>query len=256
MEAYNRTISSHDSKLLEKAKFTSTHMATLQESSLFNSINKLSTISKMFEFSEQQKTSLDLASKLYGLQAIDSIANLKNSPLSGNFKYHGDSVEENTPYFDQDNIHDIDEDINNELSGTEDFELLPSSVQSKIFYYLKFAFLTICLNIMSNYIYDQRQLLAQSLSELMNITEVKSYVRKSHSMYEKDILKGFRVVAGNNVNLRTNPSMKSDIILRLNTGTLLEVLDKSNRTWLFVEIEDGDEVVQGWISRKYAVYFK
>jgi hypothetical protein len=50
--------------------------------------------------------------------------------------------------------------------------------------------------------------------------------------------------------------MKSDIIVQLDTGTLVEVLDKSNRTWLLIEITDGDEIIQGWISRRYTVYFK
>lgn len=197
--------------------------------------------------------SAKLASNLYGLDALESIANLKNSPLS---KYNERLVSDYTETFYPDEIYDLNNDINTEIGENDDFEQLPLSVQSKIFYYLKFTFLTIFLNLISNYIYDQRELLAQSLNMLTQTSEVKSYVRKSQSRYDRDVLSGLRVVAGNNVNLRTQPSMKSDIIVQLDTGTLVEVLDKSNRTWLLIEITDGDEIIQGWISRRYTVYFK
>ncbi|MFK5948725.1 MAG: SH3 domain-containing protein [Methylococcales bacterium] len=250
-----RSNDSH-SRLMESVKSASVHMKSIQKSGLFDQFNKLSTISKAFEFSAQQRTSLDLASKLYGLQSIDTIANLKNSPLSQYFQYHENTTNNKSVAFQEESIYEIDEEIIAELSGTDDFELLPLPLQSKIFNFLKLALLTIFLNLMSNYIYDQRQELAQSLNELTQVSEVKSYVRNSSSKFEKDILNAFRVVVGNNVNLRTYPSIKSDVILRLNTGTLLEVLDKSNRSWILVEIEHGDDVVQGWISRKYTVYFK
>jgi len=87
-------------------------------------------------------------------------------------------------------------------------------------------------------------------------SEIKSFVRTDSAQYEREVLSGLRVVSGNNVNLRTNPSMKSDIILHLDVGTLIEVIDKSNRVWLLVEVSDGEDVIQGWIARRYTVYFK
>jgi len=37
---------------------------------------------------------------------------------------------------------------------------------------------------------------------------------------------------------------------------LVELIDRSNRSWLFVEVEVDGELIQGWVSRKYTVYFK
>ena len=50
--------------------------------------------------------------------------------------------------------------------------------------------------------------------------------------------------------------MKSEIITILPVGTLVEIIDKSDRSWLLVEVEIDGVLEQGWISRRYTAYFK
>ncbi len=72
----------------------------------------------------------------------------------------------------------------------------------------------------------------------------------------KEQLKNFRIVIGSDVNFRKGPSMKSEIITKLPLGKLIEVLDRSNRSWLRVKVEIEGEKFIGWVSRRYTIYFK
>ncbi len=233
---------------------------TFEQPEWMRSINRFDEISRLSrkafvqnESYSQLIESAKNASQLYNLEAFENIANLRNSPLN-RFNELVERAFKN-PEFSSD-IQELDEDINNEISQVDDFEKLPSAIQNKIIYYLKFIFLTILLNLLSNYIYDQREQLAKTLKLMERPTEVKKFVRSGSAQFDRGVLSGLRVVSGNNVNLRTEPSMKSDIIMKLNTGELIEVVDKSNRVWLKVEVFDGEDVIQGWISRRYTVYFK
>lgn len=65
------------------------------------------------------------------------------------------------------------------------------------------------------------------------------------------MLEVFARLRGGNVRLRTDPSMKAEIVqVTLPARALLEVLDSSNRDWLYVSVvaEGG---LEGRISRKY-----
>jgi hypothetical protein len=50
--------------------------------------------------------------------------------------------------------------------------------------------------------------------------------------------------------------MKSNVITGLPIGTLVDVIDKANRSWLLVEVEVNGSIEQGWISRRHTVFFK
>lgn len=61
----------------------------------------------------------------------------------------------------------------------------------------------------------------------------------------------FRIVKGEGVHLRTEPRMKSALVaISIQNLVLLEVLDDTNRDWLYVSVVNEKEVT-GWISRKY-----
>jgi hypothetical protein len=67
----------------------------------------------------------------------------------------------------------------------------------------------------------------------------------------EEFLRGYRMVKGVGVRLRTEPSMKSEIVqVTLEDRALLEILDSSNRDWLHVSVV-GEDSVTGWVSRKY-----
>ena len=50
--------------------------------------------------------------------------------------------------------------------------------------------------------------------------------------------------------------MKSDVVGFLPLGTVVDVIDKSNRSWLLVEVEIEEEMIVGWIGRAHTKYFK
>lgn len=61
----------------------------------------------------------------------------------------------------------------------------------------------------------------------------------------------FRIVKGDGVHLRTEARMNSALVaLSIQNLDLLEVLDDTNRDWLYVSVVNEKEVT-GWISRKY-----
>ena len=74
--------------------------------------------------------------------------------------------------------------------------------------------------------------------------------------FDKNLLKNYRVIIGSQINLRNEPSIKSNIITTLPIGTLVEIVEKYNRSWLLIEVEINGEVEQGWILRRYTKYLR
>tara|TARA_R100001039_G_C1781180_1_gene67694 strand:- start:276 stop:590 length:315 start_codon:yes stop_codon:yes gene_type:complete len=87
-------------------------------------------------------------------------------------------------------------------------------------------------------------------------SEAKAFAKELNENFDRSALKGFRVITANALNFRGGPGMKSEIITILPVGTLVEIIDKSDRSWLLVEVEIDGVLEQGWISRRYTAYFK
>ena len=87
----------------------------------------------------------------------------------------------------------------------------------------------------------------KELKTLKTPNEVKAFTRSSNKKFDRSMLKGYRVTIGHRVNFREEPSMKSTVITTLPIATLVEIIDKSNRSWLLVEIEIDGSFEQGWI---------
>ena len=68
---------------------------------------------------------------------------------------------------------------------------------------------------------------------------------------EWDALSKFRVITGDNVRLRTSPSMNSEVIEHIGKNTVVAVLESKERQWLLVQVQSGDELITGWITRTY-----
>ncbi len=96
----------------------------------------------------------------------------------------------------------------------------------------------------------------KSLKEVKTKSNVKSFTRKSHTSFDRSLLKGYRVTISESLELKASPNIDALVIDTLPIGTLLEVLDKSNRSWLLVEIKIDGELDQGWVLRRYTTYFK
>jgi hypothetical protein len=94
--------------------------------------------------------------------------------------------------------------------------------------------------------------LVEDKEGIASMPQAKQEARKAASSeWDVEALKHIRVTSGNNVRLRVSPSLSSDIIVELPQYTWLSVIDKTNRTWLEVSVKDGDEVLTGWVSRRY-----
>jgi len=85
---------------------------------------------------------------------------------------------------------------------------------------------------------------------------VKSLTRSFPPVIDRQALKGYRVTTVNTLNFRDNFGMSSTIVDTIPIGTIIRVIDKSNKTWLLVEVEIDDELEQGWVLRRYTTYFK
>lgn len=96
----------------------------------------------------------------------------------------------------------------------------------------------------------------KGLKEVKTKSNVKSFTRKSHTSFDRSLLKGCRVTISESLELKDSPNIDALVIDTLPIGTLLEVLDKSNRSWLLVEIKIDGELEQGWVLRRYTTYFK
>ncbi len=66
-----------------------------------------------------------------------------------------------------------------------------------------------------------------------------------------EYLRGFRVVDGTDVRLRSGPGMKHEILRdALPDRAVLKILDNSDRGWLYVSVVTEPDL-EGWVSRRY-----
>ncbi len=86
--------------------------------------------------------------------------------------------------------------------------------------------------------------------------QAKNLTRKNRGGLDRNLLKDYRVTIPKSLNIRFKPSIKSKIITVLQPGALVYVIDKSNRSWLFVEIDIDGDLIQGWVARRYTAYFR
>ena len=123
---------------------------------------------------------------------------------------------------------------------------------------LKFIY-DLFTNNLSNYVYDNfiKELFAQkNTSNPTTIHEVRSFTRSNTSRLDYELLKNFRMTTADALNLRKTPKMSSEIITTLPIATIVEIIDKSDRSWLYVAVEIDGEIIEGWVSRRYTAYFK
>lgn len=69
---------------------------------------------------------------------------------------------------------------------------------------------------------------------------------------EREQLSGFRVLVGDNVQLREGPGRKYLAMESLKVGSLLRVLDSDGKAWIYVSVMVDGELIEGWIFRRYA----
>ena len=191
------------------------------------------------------------------MRAIREFSNTPFDPVIKEIINDLDALELEQPdtseYPDFDTDQSIQSEIQRELAGNKDYNGLSNRAKS----FLLSIFLQIFINIVSSLIiipYIQK--IQTDLQEKETLAEVRSYVRKPILKINKELLKNHRIVIGSDVHFRKGPSMKSKVITKLSLGELVKVLDKSNRSWLYVEVDIEGEIFVGWVSRRYTTYVK
>lgn len=76
------------------------------------------------------------------------------------------------------------------------------------------------------------------------------------SPYSEEALQGHGYVntESGSLNLRSAPSISSDIVASIPNGTEFEVMDDSNEGWLYVWLWVGNELYAGYLSEEYTVW--
>ena len=230
--------------------------AGLQHSSVMKSIGQIETFANSTRL---------VALTLQETPAMVAIREFLNTPFNPIVKEivfdHLDSIEKEqldiTNYQDFAIDQSIQEELQRELAGNRDYNGLSNRAKlflSWIFYNcLLPIFLTIVTSITMQHI---QKIVQTDLQDKETPAEIRSYVRKPIPSVNKEQLKNYRVVIGSDVHFRKGPSMKSEIITMLPLGKLIEVLDRSNRSWLRVEVDIEGEKFVGWVSRRYTIFFK
>ena len=64
-----------------------------------------------------------------------------------------------------------------------------------------------------------------------------------------------RFITGNNVNVRSDPSKKSDRLDQLMLGKIVEVVSKE-KNWIEISYKQDENIIQGWVFTRYTKKFK
>ncbi|MNO35744.1 hypothetical protein D3C76_257990 [compost metagenome] len=89
------------------------------------------------------------------------------------------------------------------------------------------------------------------LSDAKSPAEVKACIAQI-PQDQASLLSGHRVLIGDKVKLRTQPSEKSEIKALPKIGAILEVLE-DGEVWIRVSVDVSGEILEGWIARRYTV---
>ena len=202
-----------------------------------------------------QSNAINELSATKTLETFKALTELKNSPYSYLPEIRLPFAKVLPEYFDE-SIVEIDTEVRDELSSASDYESLSEKAKKALDYFFHHYLLPLILSVIAAYVVIQVEEAKKELQQVSTPAEVRKFVRTPSYTFDKTSLKGYRVTTAKMLNFRNEPSMNSEIIAELPIGTLVEVVEKSNRSWLYVETEVDGELEQGWVSRRYTVYFK
>ncbi|OCX17391.1 SH3 domain-containing protein [Pseudomonas graminis] len=87
----------------------------------------------------------------------------------------------------------------------------------------------------------------ERIPETYSFSSLKRFIRSNLAGKAGDI----RLVTGSDVRLRVEPGMKSAVLLTLPKYAPVVVLDKEDRTWLYVSYEHEGFLIDGYVSTKF-----
>lgn len=175
------------------------------------------------------------------------LSNLQNSPFP--------PVEDfpsiiDTEGFDSENIliPELETEVTQEISSVNDYNLLSPRTKkvlnSFFIYFILPYFISNLPSPTQIYVFASSITLSQNASTKTAQREYSQYI-------SQESLKYFRTITVHNINLRNNPNLLSAVTIALPINTLVEVVDKSDKSWLLVRVHIDDEIIVGWVLRRY-----
>jgi uncharacterized protein YgiM (DUF1202 family) len=154
-------------------------------------------------------------------------------------------------------FHDIELEIEEEYAKGKDYNSLSDKAKKVISYvyhsYVLPLMLSTIVSIAIMYYADEIQ---KVFANVKTKQEIVQTLKKPPFEIKAELLKDFCLVTGDGLRLREKPKMKSKIITQLPRGKIAKMIEKSKRNWLQVEVDFEDEILTGWISKRYTTKFK
>jgi hypothetical protein len=240
-----------------KAVAESTLLPSLafHESETAKQLQTFAKTSQQASIALQQSEAFKQISQISNLVSFKALASLDNSPFHESAALAFVSKMGSTDLIDE-SLKEIDDQISVELSLQTDFNALSDKTKSILLYLYHYYFLPIFLSCLSAYMLANAVEARKELESISSPAMVRQFTRTPNHNFNLSSLKGFRVTTVQSLNFRETPNMKSEIITTLPIGSLVEVIDKSHRSWILVEVEIEGGLEQGWVSRRYTAYFK
>ncbi|WP_213733712.1 SH3 domain-containing protein [Citrobacter europaeus] len=209
-----------------------------KQAGLFDSINSLTQFKNIFNaYAKENNTSLSYIMEL----GISSVAKAYNE---GVLETNNEAASQS-----DDSLSSSNNDYANFLNL---FNALPKPVQTVIYIILTQIIFGAFIDYGKSKVLIGINKIETSIESLF---ESKPITRTKILSANKDIdwhsLNDFRIITGENIRLREKPSMKSEIIEVIGKNTVVAILDKRGRQWLYVQVQSGDELITGWITRTY-----
>lgn len=136
-------------------------------------------------------------------------------------------------------------------SLTDELEDISSNTMTALLWIMKNIFLPIFLSCIASLIVDSVKEANDNLNKVKSKDELKSKIRKLN----KDYLSDYRAIKASALNIREDKSKKSNIVGILELGSVVEILDDSNNSWIQIMTTDDDKLI-GWVYRRYTLPLK
>ncbi|WP_010197576.1 SH3 domain-containing protein [Psychrobacter sp. PAMC 21119] len=153
-------------------------------------------------------------------------------------------------------ISEIDSDLSDEIESGKDFSLYSEKAKKILHFICTVILLQYIIGMASSVSVNYIQQFQEESKNLETSREIKSFIRSPLPLVDRRALKGHRVTTVNTLNFRDNLGKNSTIVDTIPIGTIVRVMDKSDKSWLLVEVEIDGELEQGWVLRRYTTYFK
>lgn len=137
------------------------------------------------------------------------------------------------------------------LDSGDAIEQLPATARSHLLQYAIYLchFAKVIMYLIA--VWQAVDFVQGKLSSAKSSADVKGSIAQI-PQEQASLLSGHRVLIRDKVNLRTQPSEKSEIKALPKIGAVLEVLE-DGEVWIRVSIDVSGEIVEGWIARRYTV---